>query len=97
MSLKKRLGLVMLVAPHVTMAAPVVLNANLIRCDEVQTKVEHAGHVNLTTINVHIYDRYVSDARFCDRRQFVEPAFVATADSPQCLVGYRCVSTDERN
>ena len=40
------------------------------------------------------YDRYVRDRSFCPREQTIEPAWVATADTPQCFVGYRCVDPD---
>jgi hypothetical protein len=81
----------MLVAPRLSTAAPAVIRADEINCDQIQKKIERSGYVHLSTTNVFIYDRYVSDARFCDRRELIEPAFVPTADSPQCLVGYRCV------
>jgi hypothetical protein len=39
------------------------------------------------------YDRFVRDGSFCLRPQTISPVWVATADSPQCFVGYRCVDT----
>jgi hypothetical protein len=36
------------------------------------------------------YDRYVRDRGFCEINETTRPAFVPTADTPQCFVGYRC-------
>ena len=36
------------------------------------------------------YDRFVADRRFCLRTEVTEAAWVPTADTPQCFVGYRC-------
>ena len=97
MSLLRRLGLFMLVAPRISVAAPAVVNASEMNCDQIQKKIERAGFVKLSTGNVFISDRYVSDARFCDRREYLEPALVSAADSSQCWVGYRCVPNPDRN
>ena len=36
------------------------------------------------------FDRFVTDRRFCAINQTTEPAWLPTADTPQCFVGYRC-------
>ena len=40
----------------------------------------------------HTYDRYVRDRGFCEWNEYIEPAHVPTADTPQCFVGYICRS-----
>jgi hypothetical protein len=36
------------------------------------------------------YDRFVLHRGFCLNTEFIEPAWVPAADTPQCFVGYRC-------
>ncbi|HEX2555220.1 MAG TPA: hypothetical protein VHL98_16085 [Microvirga sp.] len=36
------------------------------------------------------YDRFVNGSNHCVLGEFPEPAFVPSADNPQCFVGYRC-------
>ena len=60
-------------------------------CAAVRALVAAEGAVILGT-GTHAYDRYVAHAGFCPRDQTTEAAFERTADSPQCFVGYRCVS-----
>jgi hypothetical protein len=45
------------------------------------------------------YDRYVAAGGQCVLGEVMEPAWVPTADNPQCPVGYRCVTrtTPSRN
>ena len=40
------------------------------------------------------FDRIVRDARFCQRTESLEGAFLATADNPACFIGYRCQEND---
>ena len=42
------------------------------------------------------YDRFVVDRRFCLRTEMTEAAWVPTADTPQCFVGYRCKEAEFR-
>ena len=37
-----------------------------------------------------LFDRYVNSQAFCMRDEVTEPAFVPTADNPQCFIGYTC-------
>ena len=37
-----------------------------------------------------IYDRFVTDRRFCAVTQTTRPAFIETTDAAFCPVGYRC-------
>jgi hypothetical protein len=37
------------------------------------------------------YDRYVAAGSQCVLGEVTEPAWVPTADTPQCPIGYRCV------
>jgi hypothetical protein len=39
----------------------------------------------------YTYDRFVRDRSFCEPTQVTRNAFVPTRDTPECLVGYRCI------
>ncbi|MFH6783919.1 MULTISPECIES: hypothetical protein [Methylobacterium] len=39
----------------------------------------------------YTYDRYVRDRSFCEPTQVTRNAVVPTRDTPECLVGYRCI------
>lgn len=46
----------------------------------------------------HIYDRYVSDQRFCMPGEYTKRVFVKTVDAPSCFIGFVCAQgplTDE--
>lgn len=36
------------------------------------------------------YDRFVAMQRYCTRGETTKPAWVLTADNPQCFIGYTC-------
>lgn len=60
-------------------------------CGQVQGIVFSNGAVVLGT-GTYTYDRYVRDRTFCLINEYIEPAWVPTRDTPQCPVGYRCVT-----
>ena len=62
-------------------------------CQSARQMVASRGAVVLTT-GRFAYDRYVSSGRFCVIGETTEPAWIPTADSAQCLVGYRCRESD---
>ena len=43
-----------------------------------------------------IYDRYVTDVRFCARGQSTQAAFIDTTDNPYCPVGFTCIDQNIR-
>jgi hypothetical protein len=43
------------------------------------------------------YDRYVAAGGRCELGEVTEPAWVPTADTHQCPIGYRCVSRTMRS
>jgi hypothetical protein len=59
-------------------------------CRQASALVQARGAVVLTT-GPDLYDRYVRDGGFCARDLTTEPAYVPSADTPQCFVGYRCI------
>lgn len=59
-------------------------------CDDAGQLVASRGAVVLGTGST-TYDRYVSAVTQCVRGETLEPAWVPTADTRQCLIGYRCV------
>lgn len=61
-------------------------------CSQAKYLVASRGAIVLST-GQHTYDRYVSSQAFCLSGEFARPAWVPTADTPQCFVGYTCVAT----
>jgi hypothetical protein len=60
-------------------------------CAQARAIVQSQGAVVLST-GPFAYERFVRDSSFCFRPDRTEPAWVATLDTPQCPVGFRCVS-----
>lgn len=58
-------------------------------CAEAQRTVLRAGGIVVGT-GPNLYDRYVSDRRFCEPTQALRRSFVQTRDSASCFIGYRC-------
>jgi hypothetical protein len=65
-------------------------------CSQAAGLVRARGAIVLHT-SPTTYDRYVSSGASCLRDQMTDPAWVRTADTPQCFIGYRCRSTDLDN
>ena len=42
-----------------------------------------------------LYDRYVASQRFCLPDEITKPAWVPSADTRQCFVGYTCERVDD--
>ncbi|HEY4191482.1 MAG TPA: hypothetical protein VGM46_02450 [Mesorhizobium sp.] len=62
-----------------------------ISCDQVHETIAGEGAVILRyqstrTPGLPLYDRYVSDQRFCERDEVAYPATVPTADTKSCPV-----------
>jgi hypothetical protein len=73
---------------QVTMAQSLRQAASL-RCRDAAALVASSGAVVLGT-GGHTYERFVAGPG-CGRAS-EEPAWVAASDTPQCLIGYRCVN-----
>lgn len=58
-------------------------------CSEAQALVKARGGVVLTT-GPDIFDRYVSEIRYCSGFEVLKPEWVRTRDNPQCFIGYTC-------
>jgi hypothetical protein len=58
-------------------------------CAQVQRLVRQAGGIVVGT-GPNLFDRYVSDRRFCEPTQGLRRSFVETRDARSCFVGYRC-------
>ena len=72
-----------------TAAGPALAETPTISCRQAQGEVAaHGAAVVHSSRN--IYDRFVTDARFCEVMQVTRPAFIATTDTEFCPVGYRC-------
>ena len=58
-------------------------------CGQARNLVASRGVIVLGT-GGYTYDRFVTDRRFCLPTEVTEPAWVPTANSRQCFIGYRC-------
>ncbi len=58
-------------------------------CRSVQALVARSGAMVIGS-GPHIYDRFVADRRFCAVTQITRPAWIRSADTASCFVGYTC-------
>ena len=58
-------------------------------CAQASAVVRQYGAVVLTT-GKYTYDRYVAGQAYCERPYVIRRAWVATADTNQCNIGYTC-------
>ena len=63
-------------------------------CDQARALLRSRGALVIGT-GPHIYDRYVTDRRFCAVTEGTRPAWIATRDTRQCMVGYTCVPIED--
>ena len=61
-------------------------------CAQARAIVRQSGAVVLAT-GPRLYERYVTNRTYCSPDQDTQPAWTATADSPQCQLGDRCIDT----
>jgi len=64
-------------------------DARRLSCAQATALVRSSGAVVIAT-GAYTYDRYVSGAQHCFRPQVTTPAWIGTADTGQCFVGYLC-------
>jgi hypothetical protein len=64
-------------------------NASTMSCAAAQQMVKQQGVVVLWN-GPNVLGRYVSGQEYCDINTFIAPAWIQTADNPQCLVGNYC-------
>jgi hypothetical protein len=57
-------------------------------CEQVQASIASKGAAIIGT-GPYVYDRFVSDARFCASTQYARQDFIRTRNNPSCLV-YVC-------
>ena len=58
-------------------------------CAQAHGVVMRAGAIVLST-GGQTYDRFVNTRGFCTPSEITKPAWVPTADAPQCFIGCRC-------
>ena len=63
-------------------------------CDQARALLRSRGAAVIGT-GPHIYDRYVADRRFCAVTESTRPAWIATRDTRQCMVGYTCILIED--
>jgi len=71
-------------------------NATRLSCAAATNLVAQHGAIVLRT-GEFTYDRYVAHAGFCGSESSAKPAWIATADSAQCFVGYYCGQDNRGN
>jgi hypothetical protein len=88
----KRLGLILLTATILATGALAQPRPSSLAmsCGQARSLVAYRGAVVLGT-GRYTYDRYVNSQGFCLRSQYTRAAWVPTADTLQCFVGYTCV------
>lgn len=64
-------------------------NSLAMSCASAQRLVAERGAVVMWT-GPNDFDRYVSNQSKCEMDQYTVPAWIATQDQSQCLVGQRC-------
>lgn len=64
-------------------------------CDQARAVVARNGAVVLGS-GPHIYDRYVSSARFCSYGELTQQGFAPTRDAQACPVGGLCMTPDRQ-
>jgi hypothetical protein len=62
-------------------------------CQAVASIVRSNVAVVLST-GPNTYDRYVRDRTACYPSQVLKPAWVVTADTSQCFIGYTCIESE---
>lgn len=74
-------------------AMPSTLNMT---CAQAANLVASHGAIVLRT-GAYTYDRYVAHQGFCALGETTKPAWVPTADSAQCFIGYYCGQRNDGN
>ena len=70
-------------------SAQAMTDARGLSCAQANALVKSEGAVILQT-GEYTYDRYVAHQGYCLRGEKAQPAWIATADSDACFVGYTC-------
>ena len=71
------------------LATPAFAEAPTISCGQARAQVTAQGAA-IVRSSPNVYDRYVTDRRFCAPTQGLRLALIATTDAAFCPVGYRC-------
>jgi hypothetical protein len=83
-----------LAVPFIVMASSTLVQARpdslRMNCAAAYSLVRQSGAVVVGT-GPYLYERFVTDAGFCELTQTTEPAWIPTADQRQCLIGKRCI------
>ena len=58
-------------------------------CAQAKAFVLQSGSVVMTT-GKHTYDRFVAGQAYCERPLVTRRAWIATKDTKECLIGFRC-------
>lgn len=88
-----------LTIPFVLMAGAALAqdgpNSLAMSCAAVQGIVQSRGAAVIWT-GPNIFDRYVAGQAQCQNDQYPVPAWIATQDQQQCLVGNRCKQMEQQ-
>ncbi|TCK28860.1 hypothetical protein EV667_2874 [Ancylobacter aquaticus] len=75
-------------APPLPALAQAMPNSLAMSCGQARALVQREGAVVIGT-GPNLYDRFVTDAGYCSSKRS-KPAWIATRDEAQCLVGQLC-------
>lgn len=70
-------------------ADPIRVYSSQMACQDAQALVAQEGHVVFYS-SPFIYERFVASQDYCANRSSLSPAWIATADTDACFVGYTC-------
>lgn len=80
------LSILLLTIADIAYARP---DVRTMSCAQASAIVRQSGAVVMTT-GRFTYDRYVAGQAYCERPYVIHRAWVATADTNQCNIGYTC-------
>ena len=70
-------------------ASPALAETPTISCNQAKAQVSATGAAVVRS-SANVFDRFVTDRRFCQATQITRIAFIETTDTAYCPVGYRC-------
>ena len=86
-------GTIVLVAALAATQALARPDTTRMSCDSARRMVTQSGAIVMDT-GGHTFDRFVNHRGYCTPEETTHPAFVRSANDPQCFVGYTCEMVD---
>ena len=89
---KLAISILLLTFADVAYARP---DVRTMTCSQAKALVRQSGAVVMTT-GRYTYDRFVASRSYCERTYITGPAWIATKDTSECQVGFRCEEPTRR-